>query len=66
MAASKMAASDLVILLTLNKSKIISSHFADFKQVKIFSNQFVDYKQVKKLVVIFAEFEQVKNLISFC
>ena len=66
MAASKMVASDLVILLTLNKSKIISSHFADFQQVKIFSSHFADFQQVKKLVVIFADFEQVKNLISFC
>ena len=53
-----MAASGLVILLTLNISKNFSSHFADFEQVKNFSGHFADFEQVKKISSHFADFEQ--------
>ena len=41
----------LVILLTLNKSKKISSHFPDFEHVNIFSN-FTDFEHVENLIAI--------------
>ena len=38
----------LVFLLTLNKSKKLSSYFADFEQVIKLSSYFTDFEQIKK------------------
>ena len=45
--ASKMAASDLVILMTLNKLKFLVVIFADFEHVKNFSTHFADLNKSK-------------------
>ena len=38
----------VVILLTLNNPKKVSSYFADFKQAKKVSSYFADFEQIKK------------------
>ena len=47
---------------TLNWSKKISSHFADFEQVKKISSHFEDFDQVKEISSHFKDLEQVKKL----
>ena len=55
----------MVILLTLNKPKNFSGHFAGFEQVKNFSGHFADFEQVKIVNGHFTTLNNNNRFINF-